>query len=43
MLEKSLWGGQLYRPGTKVNEARKQFCLDYIARSSRTDPTCARR
>jgi cation diffusion facilitator CzcD-associated flavoprotein CzcO len=32
MLEKTLWRGQLYRPGTKLNEARKQFCLDYIAR-----------
>ncbi len=32
MLEKSLWRGHLYRPGTKVNEARQQFCLDYIAR-----------
>ena len=32
VLEKSLWRGHLYRPGTKTNEARRQFCLDYIAR-----------
>jgi len=32
LLERSLWRGHLYRPGTKVNEARKQFCLDYIER-----------
>jgi cation diffusion facilitator CzcD-associated flavoprotein CzcO len=32
LLEKSLWRGHLYRPGTKTNEARHQFCLDYIAR-----------
>jgi cation diffusion facilitator CzcD-associated flavoprotein CzcO len=31
-LERSLWRGHLYRPGTKVNEARRQFCLDYIDR-----------
>ena len=32
LLEQSLWRGQLYRPGTKTNEARRQFCLDYIDR-----------
>ena len=32
LLERSLWRGHLYRPGTKVNEARQQFCLDYIDR-----------
>jgi cation diffusion facilitator CzcD-associated flavoprotein CzcO len=31
-LEKSLWRGRLYRPGTRSNEARRQFCLDYIDR-----------
>jgi len=31
-LERSLWRGHLYRPGTKVNEARRQFCLEYIDR-----------
>jgi cation diffusion facilitator CzcD-associated flavoprotein CzcO len=31
-LEKSLWRGQIYRPGTKINKARQQFCLDYLAR-----------
>ncbi len=32
VLEKSLWRGHLYRPGTKTNEARRQFCLSYIER-----------
>jgi cation diffusion facilitator CzcD-associated flavoprotein CzcO len=32
LLEKSLWRGHLYRPGTKTNEARRQFCLSYIER-----------
>jgi cation diffusion facilitator CzcD-associated flavoprotein CzcO len=31
-LEKSLWRGHLYRPGTKLNEARQRLCLEYIAR-----------
>ena len=30
VLEKSLRRGNLYRPGTKVNETRQQFCLRYI-------------
>ncbi len=32
LLERSLWRGHLYRPGTKTNEARRQFCLSYIER-----------
>ena len=32
LLERSLWRGRLYRPGSKTNEARRQFCLDYIER-----------
>jgi cation diffusion facilitator CzcD-associated flavoprotein CzcO len=32
LLERSLWRGHLYRPGTKTNEARRQFCLSYIDR-----------
>jgi cation diffusion facilitator CzcD-associated flavoprotein CzcO len=32
LLERSLWRGHLYRPGTKINEARRQFCLDYSDR-----------
>jgi cation diffusion facilitator CzcD-associated flavoprotein CzcO len=32
LLERSLWRGHLYRPGTKTNEARRRFCLDYIER-----------
>ncbi len=31
-LERSLWRGHLYRPGTKLNDARRDFCLSYIAR-----------
>jgi cation diffusion facilitator CzcD-associated flavoprotein CzcO len=32
LLERTLWRGHLYRPGTKTNEARRQFCLSYIDR-----------
>jgi len=32
LLEKTLWRGNLYRPGTKVNDDRQQFCLSYINR-----------
>jgi cation diffusion facilitator CzcD-associated flavoprotein CzcO len=32
MLERSLWRGHLYRPGTKLNEARRELCLSYIER-----------
>lgn len=31
-LEKGTWRGNMYRPGTKTNEARKAFCLSYINR-----------
>jgi cation diffusion facilitator CzcD-associated flavoprotein CzcO len=31
-LDRSLWGGRLYRPGSKVNATREQFCRDYIDR-----------
>ena len=32
MLEKSLWRGHLWRPGTKINEEREGMCRRYIAR-----------
>lgn len=32
VLERTLWRGQLYRPGTKTNAARREFCLSYIDR-----------
>jgi cation diffusion facilitator CzcD-associated flavoprotein CzcO len=32
LLEKNLWGGHIWRPGTKANEARERLCLEYIAR-----------
>jgi len=32
LLEKNLWGGAIYRPGTKVNALREQQCRDYIER-----------
>jgi len=31
-LEKNLWRGLLYRPGTKTNAQREEFCRAYIAR-----------
>ena len=30
--EKNIWGGDLVRPGTKINEANQRLCLSYIAR-----------
>lgn len=32
MIEKGVWGGAIYRPGSKKNLAREQACRDYIAR-----------
>ena len=32
LLEKNLWGGAIYRPGTKINALRERQCRDYIAR-----------
>jgi cation diffusion facilitator CzcD-associated flavoprotein CzcO len=33
LLEKNTWAGAIFRPGTKKNDTRQQFCLDYIALS----------
>ena len=38
LLEKSLLPRALYRPGTKMNAAREQFCRDYIARQFADHP-----
>jgi cation diffusion facilitator CzcD-associated flavoprotein CzcO len=38
MLEKSLWRGHLYRPGTKTNQVRERFCLGYIDRQFADHP-----
>jgi cation diffusion facilitator CzcD-associated flavoprotein CzcO len=32
LLEKNLWRGHFFRPGTRINDERQRFCLDYIAR-----------
>jgi len=32
LLEKGVWGGAVYKPGTKVNTLREQQCRAYIAR-----------
>jgi cation diffusion facilitator CzcD-associated flavoprotein CzcO len=32
VLERSLWRGHLYRPGTKTNATREQFCRSFIDR-----------
>ena len=32
MVERNLWFGHVFRPGTKANKAREQLCRDYIAR-----------
>ena len=31
-IEKNIRGGNVFRPGTKINAAREQLCRDYIAR-----------
>jgi cation diffusion facilitator CzcD-associated flavoprotein CzcO len=31
LIERSLWGAAMYRPGTKLHRQREQACLDYIA------------
>ncbi|MET0882897.1 MAG: NAD(P)/FAD-dependent oxidoreductase, partial [Acidimicrobiales bacterium] len=38
LLEKSLFRGALYRPGTKTNADREQLCRDYIARQFADHP-----
>jgi cation diffusion facilitator CzcD-associated flavoprotein CzcO len=30
-IEKTLWGGSMFRPGTKLHAEREKNCLDYIA------------
>jgi cation diffusion facilitator CzcD-associated flavoprotein CzcO len=37
-LEKGLWGGATFRPGTALNAKRQQSCLDYIAREFADHP-----
>ena len=32
LIEKNLWFGRVFRPGTKANKAREQFCREYIDR-----------
>jgi cation diffusion facilitator CzcD-associated flavoprotein CzcO len=33
LLEKNTWGGKIFRVDSKQNAARRQFCLDYIAKT----------
>ncbi len=37
-LEKSVWGGAPYTPGTKVNRSREQLCRDFIDRELADHP-----
>jgi cation diffusion facilitator CzcD-associated flavoprotein CzcO len=41
LLEKNLWRGRLYRPGTKTNAIREEFCRAYIARVFKDRPDLA--
>ena len=41
LAEKSLYSGDLFRPGTKLNEEREQLCRDYIARKFSDRPDMA--
>ena len=38
LLEKNIWGGKIFRVDTKENAVRRQFCLDYIAKSFEDRP-----
>jgi cation diffusion facilitator CzcD-associated flavoprotein CzcO len=38
MLEKSLWRGHLWRPGTKINQEREAMCRRYIGRVFKDRP-----
>ena len=38
VLEKSLWGGRLYRPGSTLNAQREAFCRSYIDRQFAARP-----
>jgi cation diffusion facilitator CzcD-associated flavoprotein CzcO len=38
LLERNLWSGAIWRPGTKANLAREQLCRDYIARKFEDRP-----
>jgi cation diffusion facilitator CzcD-associated flavoprotein CzcO len=38
VLEKSLWNGHLWRPGTKINSEREAMCRRYIARVFKDRP-----
>ena len=33
VMEKSIWGGNIFRVGSKANITRRDFCLDYIDRT----------
>jgi len=38
LLEKSLWRGHLWRPGTKINQEREAMCRRYIGRVFKDHP-----
>ena len=38
VIEKGLWGGGLFRPGSKLQAKRQRTCLDYIAREFADHP-----
>jgi cation diffusion facilitator CzcD-associated flavoprotein CzcO len=40
-LERSLWSGNLYRPGTRANREREELCRRYIARRFADRPDLA--
>ena len=38
LLERNLWGGRIWYPGTQANTAREQMCRRYIERQFRDRP-----
>jgi cation diffusion facilitator CzcD-associated flavoprotein CzcO len=43
VIEKTLWGGKMFRPGTKLHELRERQCREYIGRVFADRPDLAER
>src|SRR5262249_18563467 len=43
VIERTLWGGKMFRPGTKLNELRERQCREYIGRVFADRPDLAQK
>ena len=41
LIERNVWGGDIYRPGTKANTAREHYCRELIAKTFADRPELA--